>query len=151
MDADSLAGLIAHTLTDGGGTFAPRTLRPVTRGGYAVGCHRGTYRAIGLESPVGALVAAIVECARDYPNAHIGTWIEDGTVHVDPVRLYQSRTMALGYAWGAYQVAVYHLDTGATLYLTDTLGEFSWDAYTAIRLERIGRMFEEYILDGSSC
>lgn len=114
MTPDSLAGLIAHTLTDGGGTFAPRTLRPVTRGGYAVGCHIGTYRTVPLQSPVGALVAAIVECARDYPSAHIGTWVEDGIVHVDPVRLYESRSMALSYAWGCRQLAIYHLDTGAT-------------------------------------
>ena len=125
-----MTNVYAYTLEHGGGTFRPDTLEPIERGGWAVGRASGTYRTVDIDTPptlaeciIGADIAAI---RRRWPGACIGTWLDHAhrCITLDPIIILPSRSMALGYAWATRQDAVYHLDTGSTLYLGDRLGEY---------------------------
>ena len=99
------------TLRDGGGTFRADTLEPVTRAtGYAVGLVAGT--ADSADTDLARVALAIARVVGRYPAApFVGTWLNGGTVHVDPIVILQSKRDALTLARATGQLAVWSFRT----------------------------------------
>ena len=109
------------TIAKGGATL-DHNLDDITSG-YVVGIHPGTYATFqrGPWARYG-IPAAITCIRRQWPWAHIGTWFDGNTIHVDPVTIAYTLSWSLDQARWYDQKAIYHLDTGKTIYLDDALG-----------------------------
>lgn len=115
----NVSGMYNATLRDGGGTFVPPTLRPVAAHGsareglWAVGMHRGTFATVGAATVgLGTLRAIVLDVVTAYPYAYVGTWLHEGAIHIDPVRLVLGRDEAMALGRGTAQAAIYNIDTG---------------------------------------
>lgn len=106
------------TLAHGGGTYAALTLDPVTpTSGYAVGLVQGT--AIVSYATPAAMAAGIRTVASFYSHAaYIGTWVDNGRVHIDPVAIIPDRESALTLARALGQLAVWDFATGTEIEVT---------------------------------
>lgn len=95
----------AATVIDGGGTF-DRDLHAVhPTDGYAVGLVRGTWRTVPAHEA--GLGDTLLEAAQVYADAYVGTWVDAGLVHVDPVIILTCREDAIRLATALGQKAVY--------------------------------------------
>ncbi len=99
------------TLANGGGTFDNKGNEVKPRSGYAVGAVKGTAIIVSAENPdlIGDAAKII---ARRFPDAWIGTWLNDGSVHVDPVIWVPSLQVALKLARATSQEAIYSFKDG---------------------------------------
>lgn len=106
--------ILAQTLANGGGTFAADGTTPTD--GFAVAIHEGTFARLTVhqtdDGPVvaeSAFVRDLARLAAAYPGAMVGTWVDKGTLHLDPVLIVPtlSQAFAIGRATG--QQAIYDL------------------------------------------
>lgn len=95
----------AHTLLLGGGTF-DLDLKPVMLdSGYAVGLLRGNNTVLH-DMPNN--FCTIAKKIRDvYGSAYIGTWLNDGVIHIDPVVILHNRDVAMRIGRHSGQQAIY--------------------------------------------
>jgi hypothetical protein len=110
------------TIANGGGTFrigaeSRRLIAASPTSGYAVGIHDGTFRTVALDSPwTRDDIAAALLAARDYAIAngadHVGTWVADGVVHVDPVAIIADYGPAVTIAHVTHQLAIWDFARG---------------------------------------
>ena len=112
--------MVRATLADGGGTFDARTgraIRPTS--GYAVGLAHGSAVVIPAGPGLAAALRLAVRRIRaQYPRAHVGTWVDAGRVHVDPVAIVADRATAERLGRERGQLAVYAFATGETVELS---------------------------------
>lgn len=105
--------LLAATLANGGATFDPRTgmlLQP--KRGYAVGMRADTFATLPTDTDADALGAAVTALRYAYPTALVGTWVDGGVIHLDPVEVVASRETAVRLGRERSQLAVYAFATG---------------------------------------
>lgn len=110
----SVNSLLRLTIENGGGTF-DRNLELVTpEKGFAVGIFTGTFIIIDLEDlePLNSTVSFILD---EFPAAYVGTWVNDGKIHLDPVVIILDRTDAIEMAKKFNQKAIYNFETGETI------------------------------------
>jgi hypothetical protein len=102
-----------YTLANGGGTFDALTLAPFDPDhGYCVGTAPSTaayVRDIGMIDRVARIIAG------EWRSTFVGTWINDGIVHVDPVTYTVDRDYALSLARKYGQIAIYDCAARATI------------------------------------
>lgn len=55
--------------------------------------------------------------ARQYGVGYIGTWLNDGFIHVDLVDVFKNRDFALGVGWARGEQAIYDLAEGKEIAL----------------------------------
>jgi hypothetical protein len=121
-----------HTIVNGGGTFDAVTLTPLTPDhGYAVGLVTGTWRTIGsnVSGPWDyAAIAAAILAAADYTARHyaargvlstdaryVGTWIDGGVIHIDPVAIVDDIREALALGVITHQQSVWAFAEGIAI------------------------------------
>jgi hypothetical protein len=119
-----------RTLDNGGGTFevsAPNFKRRSISTGYAVGVIDGTFATVPVPTNAKSRKSAhwhfneavrnITEyvasgTARANDINAIGTWVNDGVIHIDPVAVIDGRDDAIALARKYNQLAIYNLATG---------------------------------------
>lgn len=101
-----------HTIRHGGGTWSAdgQLLQPLR--GYAVAMHPGTFERVAADD-VRGFASAVERATATFKGASIGTWIDDGIVHVDPVVIVSRRSDALRMAQAYGQLAVYSFKDAA--------------------------------------
>ena len=110
----SVNELLRITIDQGGGTF-DRYLRPMyPETGFSVGITEGTFDILPLDDLEG-LNEAISRLLAEFPLANIGTWVHDGSIHLDPVLTVDDRLVATNLALGLRQKAIYNFETGETI------------------------------------
>lgn len=110
-----------YTLANGGGTFEVRpdgTLSPVeyrdTADAYVVAIVARD--AIVVPADPGSIRLGVARAIREYPDApYIGTWVNDGQCHVDPVIILPDRESAIRVGRAFSQLAIYNLATDETI------------------------------------
>lgn len=111
-----------YTLHNGGGTFRASDLAPVNpTSGYAVAVIRGTaISLVGLSAVNYAAIERGIVAVRDtFKTPYVGTWLDRGTVHIDPVVILPDYGSAVivGRAFG--QEAIWSFLTGRAIVLAD--------------------------------
>ena len=110
----SLNDVLKLTMEFGGGTF-DRNLELVTpESGFAVGMVRDSYAVFSLDD-LDDLNHSILTVLGSFPGAYVGTWLNDGHIHVDPVQIVENRADALELARKMRQKAIYNFSTGETI------------------------------------
>lgn len=104
--------VIEQTIEQGGGTFNPVTLAPVTlTSGYAV-----AVAALGAKVPVERFtanaVAAYVRSVGSTGGTYLGTWLDNGTVYLDTVFVTDDYDRAMRVATESGELAIYDFATG---------------------------------------
>lgn len=116
MSDRRLAAMVVSDLTAGileGGSTVPLyrgDLVPTT--GYVVGVG-------GITVPAdrwGMADHLVTDFVQRADTKYIGVWMEDGVVYVDKVQIVADRDRALELADVHGEIAIYHLDTGETIY-----------------------------------
>lgn len=115
--------ILAQTLEHGGGTFRPDGGR-IPSDGYVVAIHEGTFARLPIhqtdDGPVvaeSAFVHILSALGDLYPGALIGTWIDKGTLHVDPVLIVPNVAQATAIGRATSQQAIYDLRRQETITL----------------------------------
>lgn len=107
--------LYARTLANGGGTFemhADNFERRDITSGFSVGMVRDTKYIVDAND-VRVFNMQIANVIRDYPEADaLGTWLHEGRIYIDPVRIFAQWDDALTFAIANRQIAFYDLDNG---------------------------------------
>jgi hypothetical protein len=108
--------LFAITIENGGATYDPAKDELLTdnRQGYIVGLVRSTYARVPVTDPRG-FAAAFRHLRGKYPKALVGTWVSDGEIHIDPVIIFRDRGVAVGFALGTRQEAIFEVHTGKVI------------------------------------
>lgn len=132
------------TATNEGGTFIYLIPAPNDDGGwfeyhgdgYAVGGYRDTVK-VDLNTGNGEPVLKIAEFIQRIPSTlngdkHylLGTWIEDGVLYIDAVKIWAEEDDALSEARKNGEKAVYHFNSGRTIYVEPVVEEeVAFDPY----------------------
>lgn len=119
------------TATNGGGTFIYLTPIPNDDGGwceyhgdgYAVGGYQDTVK-VDLNTGNGEPVLRIAEFIQRIPSTlngdkHylLGTWIEDGVLYIDAVKIWAEEGDAMNEARKNGEKAIYHFNSERTIYV----------------------------------
>jgi hypothetical protein len=112
--------VLADLVQNGGGTYEQGTLLPFTpKVGYAVGIGGVRYPAAGFDAEVVFWLSRAV--ATEYETSYVGTWLKDGTVHLDAVRYFgperAHQALACAYYYG--QEAIYDFAAGESVYVDE--------------------------------
>jgi hypothetical protein len=106
--------LYDRTIANGGGTFdmhGDNGDRADITAGYAVAIIDGTYRIVS-EHDRRAFNDAVHMCIVDFPFATaIGTWVDGGVIHIDPVMVADTEDVARKTAMANHQLAYFNLNT----------------------------------------
>ena len=113
---EALNAALADLAESGGGTYKGRTLEKVQpTSGFAVGIG-------GFAMPAGNVTAdvlgwAVHAVAGEFFADHVGTWLDDGTVYFDAVRIVPDLAAAikLGYEHG--EKAIYDFENAESIAL----------------------------------
>lgn len=122
MDVRTIQAALEHTLAEGGATLDPLTLGDYFADGWAVGGARGIETVeidladpnIGLEF-AHAYLAIISNTRGELPVDAVGTWVDEGQLHVDAVDIIEDTDLAISVAYERREKAIYHLTTKRTL------------------------------------
>jgi hypothetical protein len=81
------------------------------KGGYAVGGVKGTAIKVSVENAdiIGEAAKII---AKKFPGAFLGTWVNDGYVHIDPVIWVPALDVALHLARQTQQESIWDFANG---------------------------------------
>lgn len=116
--------LAAYIAEHDGGTFVlggdptASTLEPVEyTDGYAVGLAVGTAATLDRRATPETVARTLRNVMREFEAAHVGAWVDDGRVHIDPVRVLTDRDLALRVARERGQRAIYSFATGEVIEL----------------------------------
>jgi len=85
-------GMLEYILKNGGGTFDAETFEPVEpTEGYSVGVVFGTYKVLEIAPEFGFdlwdmdIQSVFEEIVEKFNVKHVGAWVSDGFLHLDPV------------------------------------------------------------------
>jgi hypothetical protein len=120
-----------YTIENGGGTFRASDLTPVNpTSGYAVAVVRGSAVTLPVRDSLD-LLTRITWAIEDqvqgvYGAEYIGTWIDNGIVHIDPVVILPDYGSAVivGRAFG--QDSIYSFLTGRVISLAGEPSNSYW-------------------------
>jgi len=94
-DDEHEVGMLEYILKNGGGTFDAKTFEPVEpKDGYSVGIEFGSFKVLEIAPKFGdhlwdADIADVFkEIVEEFGVEHVGAWVNDGFVHLDPVEIY---------------------------------------------------------------
>ena len=110
----SINSLLRLTIENGGGTFDRNLESVAPETGFAVGMVDGTHTILHLED-LESLDHSVMAILIQFPAAFVGTWLNDGKIHLDPVIIVQNRTDAIEMARKFNQKAIYNFSTGETI------------------------------------
>jgi hypothetical protein len=102
-----------ETIRNGGGTYTRDGIAAENKG-FAVAVVTETYYKVALDDPDVA-VEAIRGISSVYPNHYIGTWVHEGYIHIDPVKITENEGDAKYLAHRYHQIAYYDLAKGKTI------------------------------------
>lgn len=107
--------IVEYTRANGGATFNPITGTFHERGGYGVGVVSETFRKVD-PSDATALRAAMEDVVREYPDKHVGTWLDDdGVLHVDPSEVVADLDDAIRLAAERSQEAIWDFSAASEI------------------------------------
>jgi hypothetical protein len=89
----------------------------VPKSGFVVGTYDGSFAVVKTDDTE-AFDTAIDRLLTQAPRlgaGHIGTWVSEGDIYIDPVRVFANRDIAIGYAMGTGQKAIYDLANGVDI------------------------------------
>lgn len=106
--------LYRETIASGGGTLHASTLDPIRpSSGWAVAIVPNDGSIQCDADNAAAFMVGIARLHADYPaTPYIGTWVNDGTIYIDPVVILPDRESVIALARALGQLAVYNFATG---------------------------------------
>jgi hypothetical protein len=122
MESMKYQKLFDTTIENGGATWNPKkdTFLRQEDGGFIVGEVVGTYKCVNQLTDKVSLATrfyiAIHQTLANFPNSLIGTWVDpEGIIHIDPVRRFASKDVAIGYGMAKGQLAIYDVENGKVI------------------------------------
>lgn len=117
--------VINHTIDNGGGTFDPTTLAPVTLDkGYAVAIKGLEYKVpfdTIDEWDVVTHAFNVLSHSIDNPGVYFGTWVDNGIVYFDASDVVQDEATALRIAREHNQLAVWDFARNSEIRVNETV------------------------------
>lgn len=111
MTPEIADAIISITMTRGGGTFDRRGALIEREKGFVVGLHNGTW-VIMEPSESESAYGHFKSLLGYFPGDFIGTWLNNGKIYIDPVRIYDNRESAEQMGRYLGQKAIYSFESG---------------------------------------
>jgi hypothetical protein len=107
--------LYAQTIRDTGATWNPRTgAYYKLQDGFIVGQHHATFREVPVDNQA-AFRKAVADVQKAYPDAYVGTWVNEGVIHVDPSVVLMDIGEAMTAAFLKKQKAIWDAKRGVEI------------------------------------
>jgi hypothetical protein len=119
-------GMLEYILKNGGGTFDAKTFEPVEpKDGYSVGIEFGSYKVLEISPQSGFdlwdidVKSVFEEIVEKFNVEHVGAWVKDGFVHLDPVEIYVGYRDAVLAGLANGQQEIYSFKDGDSINVID--------------------------------